>query len=177
MDPQPPAQTPPPEPTQPTGWTPPSQPPSVQPMAPPAERPTTVTVAGILLIIIGALVTLLGVLFVLAGAFIRGAGDAAFSGQFAGLPEAAGSFVIVFGLIFGGFGLGEVFTGIYVLPGRAWARISAIVLSVLGGLFSLGGVVGGNSGRGAIVFPLAFLVAYVFIIWAVAANGRWFARG
>ena len=153
---------------------PPAQPPA--PVASPSARPTVVTVAGILLIIIGALVGLLGLVIVLAGSFFGGLDGAGFSGSVAGLRDAVGAFFIVAGLIFLIFGALDVLTGIYVLPGRPWARITAIVLSVLGALFSLGGVMGERGMQGGVLIPLVFLVAYVFIIWAVSANGRWFAE-
>lgn len=79
----------------------------------------------------------------------------------------------VLGGIFAAFGVLEVLSGIYLLPGRSWARITAIILSVLGGLFSLASVA--SVERGGSFLPLAFLVAYVFVIWVLSVNGRWFA--
>ena len=174
MDPQPPAQTPPPPPEEPppSGWNATAQ----AVAAPAAARPTSVLVAAILLIIIGALVGLFGLLFILAGSLWGSIADANFTAQFGNLPAAIGTFVVVLGVIFLGFGVLEVLTGIYVLPGRGWARIMAIVLSVLGGLFALGGALGGGSARGSVILPVIFLAAYAFVIWAVAANGRWFGE-
>jgi len=126
--------------------------------------------------VIGVLVAVLGLLIILAGTLLSGAGGTGFSGQFANLPAAVGGIIAVVGVIFMAFGVVEVFSGIYVLAGRGWARIMAIVLSVIGGLVSLGGVLGGRGASGGIAVPLIFLIAYVFVIWAVSANGRWFAR-
>lgn len=174
MDPQPPAETPPAPASAPApAWTPPVAPPPA-PVGPPA-RPGSVTTASILLIVIGVLVTLLGLLFILLGTLVGGAADSTFTDQFGNLAGAVGGVVAVFGIIFAGFGILEVLSGIYMLAGRSWARILAIILSVLGGLVSLGGVAGGTEPRGAIVFPLVLLVCYVFIIWAAAAHGKWFA--
>lgn len=179
MDPQPPAGTPPtetppaPAPAPAPAWTPPAAPPPA-PVGPPA-RPGSVTTASILMIVIGVLVTLLGLLFVLFGTLLGGAGGTTFSGQFGDLTTAMAGVFAVIGIIVAGFGILEVLSGIYMLSGRSWARILAIILSVLGGLVSLGGVAGGSEPRGAIVLPLIFLVCYLFIIWAAAAHGKWFA--
>ena len=169
--PAPPAQDPAPAP----GWTAPPAP-AAAPVAP-LTRPGTVTTAAIVMMVIGVLVAVLGLLIVLAGSLLSGAGGTGFSGQFADLPAAVGGFVVVVGVIFLAFGVLEVFTGIYLLPGRPWARIMAIILSILGGLVSLGGVLDGQRANGGIVIPLVFLIAYAFVIWAAVANGRWFARG
>jgi len=175
MEQPPPAQTPStPDPGPMAGWTPPLPP---APPAPPAPlvRPGAVTGAAVVMIVIGVLVTLLGLLFVLFGTLLTGAANSTFSDQFGNLAGAVGGVVAVFGGIVAAFGILEVFSGIYVLPGRSWARITAIILSVLGGLVSLGGVVGGRGANSGIVFPLIFLVAYAFVIWALSVNGRWFA--
>jgi hypothetical protein len=136
-----------------------------------------VTAAAIAMIVIGVLVTILGLLIVLAGTFLSGVGGTnGFSGQFANIPAAIGGFVAVIGGIFVAFGVLEVFTGIYMLPGRPWSRILAIILSIIGGLVSLGGLFDGRGPNGGTILPLAFLVAYGFVIWVAIANGRWFAR-
>jgi hypothetical protein len=128
------------------------------------------------MIVIGVLVTLFGLLIVLFGSLIGGVDNAAFTDQFGtSFTGAVGGVLAVIGGILAAFGILEVLSGIFILPGRGWARITAIILSVIGGLFSLAGVAGGTGPRGGIVFPLIFLVAYVFVIWAMAVNGRWFA--
>jgi hypothetical protein len=76
-----------------------------------------------------------------------------------------------------GFGAIELVSGIFALLGRAWARIVAIVIAVLGGLIALGGVFGSrtNDASGPVV-NLVLLVAYVFVVWAMATSGRYFAE-
>ena len=174
MDQQPPPQMPPtPDPAPAAGWAPPPAP-AAAPVALPM-RPATVTTAAIVLMVIGLLVAVLGLLIVLAGTLLSGLGGTGFSGQFANLPAAVGGIVAVVGVIFVAFGVLEVFSGIYLLAGRGWARITAIVLSVIGSLVSLGGVLDSRGASGGILVPLIFLIAYVFVIWAVSVNGRWFA--
>jgi len=155
------------------GWAPEPSPAAAS-VAPPV-RPGAVTAASIVMIVIGVLVAVLGLLIVLAGSLLSGVGGTTFSGQFANFPAAVAGLIVVIGAIFVAFGVLEVFSGIYLLRGRPWARITAIVLIVLGGLISLSGVLGGRGANGGIVIALIFLVGYVYVIWAVSANGRWFA--
>ena len=180
MDPQPPAETPPAEPPAPPApatapaWTPPPAPPPA-PVAPP-ERPGSVTTASIMLMVIGVLVTLFGLFFLLVGTLLGGVLDTTtFPAEFGNLRNSIAGIFAVIGIIVAGFGILEVLSGIFMLSRRSWARILAIILSVLGGLVSLGGVAGGTDPRGAIVLPLVFLACYIFIIWAAAAHGKWFA--
>lgn len=174
MDQQPPAQTPPPpDPGPVAGWAP--QPAAASPVTT-AVRPTAVTAAAIVLMVTGVLAALLGLLMLLAGGLLSGlGGGAGLTGSFAAFPAVVGTFIAVVGGIFLVFGVLEVFSGIYLLPGRGWARITAIILSVLGGLVSLGGVLDARAMNGGVAIPLIFLVAYAFVIWAVSVHGRWFA--
>jgi hypothetical protein len=80
-----------------------------------------------------------------------------------------GGIVLVFGVL-------EVLSGIFALLGRGWARILAIVMSVLGGLIALLGVIGSRSAGASPALNLVLLVAYVFIVWAMASAGRYFAE-
>lgn len=92
------------------------------------------------------------------------------------MPFAAGAFLAVIGAIVGGFGLLELLSGIFSLMGRGWARIVAIVMSVLGALVFLPGVFATNTqGQGSPVVSIVIIAAYVFIIWAMASAGRYFA--
>jgi len=83
-------------------------------------------------------------------------------------------FVAVVGAIVLAFGVVELVSGIFALLGRAWARIPAMVIAALGGLVALLGVVGSRTGdvSGPVV-NLVLLVAYVFVIWAMASAGRY----
>jgi hypothetical protein len=138
-----------------------------------------VTAASIILIVIGSLVTLLGLLVVLGGALIGSLGDRPDLGvDLPGVTGAVGGIVAVIGLIVVLFGVIELMSGIFALQGRAWARILAMVIAGLGAMFALLGIVGtqsGNSGGPAI--DIVLLVAYIFVIWAMASAGRWYAEG
>jgi len=71
----------------------------------------------------------------------------------------------------------ELMSGIFALLGRAWARILAMVIAGLGALFALLGVVGSQSSdAGGPVLNIVLLVAYIFVIWAMASAGRWYAE-
>ena len=169
-----------PDPTSPPpapGWGYPEgyQPPAAPPPLP--ARPAQVTAAAVILIVLGALVGLFGALSMLAGAVFPGIADTAdFRDQFGDVSSAFGGLLLVFGVLLLGFGVLQVITGIFVLPGRPWARISGLVLAVLGILFSLVGVLpgGGNAG-GSVVFGV-LLLSYAFSAWVLASKGWWFAR-
>lgn len=147
-------------------------PPAVSPPARPS-RPGVVTVASVILIVLGTLVSLLGIFVVLGGALI-GSGIEL---DVPGLTAAVGGFVAVVGAIVLAFGLIELLSGIFALLGRAWARIVAIVIAVLGGLIALGGIFGSRTAdaSGPIV-NLVLLACYVFVVWAMATSGRYFAE-
>lgn len=173
------------EPTQ----APPSEsaPPPVAPppMAPPpapmpampamAVRPGMVTAAGIVMIVIGALITLFGLLSMLVGGILGGAASGIdFQAPgFGGFAGAAAGALIVFALILLAIGILDIVAGANVMGGRGWARITGIVLAVILALFSLSGL-GSGDGTGT-VFSLIWLAANAFIIWGLATSGSWFA--
>jgi len=136
-----------------------------------------VTAAGVILIVLGVIVGLLGLLFVLGGSLIGSIGDAPdLQDQLGGIPSAFGGFVATIGIIVVIYGLAQIVAGIYVFPGKSWARITGLILAVLGALFGLLGVIPGEgSNAGGIVVSLVVLAAYAFSAWALATNGRWFA--
>jgi hypothetical protein len=150
------------------GLTPPAALPPARP-----SRPTVVTAASVILIVLGTLVSLLGIFVVLGGALI-GSGIEL---DVPGLTAAVGGFVAVVGAIVLAFGLIELLSGIFALLGRAWARIVAIVIAVLGGLIALGGTFGsGTADASGLVVNLVLLACYVFVVGAMAASGRYFAE-
>ena len=183
MDPPPPAN---PEPAQEPAAPPPAPPPAAPqpvwqpPAAPPARspRPGTVTAASIILIVIGSLVSLLGLLVVLGGALIGTVGEKPDLGvDLPCVTGAVGGIVAAIGLIVVLFGVLELMSGIFALLGRSWARILALVIAGLGALFALLGVVGSRSSdAGGPVINIVLLVAYIFVIWALATAGRWYAE-
>lgn len=135
-----------------------------------------VTAASIVLIVIGVVVTLIGLLLVVGGALIVGVGDRPDLGIDLMPTGPLGGFVAVVGAIVVLFGVLELLSGIFALLGRGWARILAIVMSVLGGLFALLGIFSSTRDGGGPILSIALLVAYVFVIWAMAAGGRYFAQ-
>jgi hypothetical protein len=142
-----------------------------------AARPGAVTAAGVVLIVCGVLVGLLGLLFVLGGSLIGSMGDAPeLQEQLGGVPAAFGGFIATIGLIVVVYGIAQVVTGIYVFPGKSWARIAGLILAVLGGLLALLGMFPSDQGvnAGGIIVSLVILAAYAFTAWALATNGRWF---
>lgn len=180
--PAPPQYTPPPAPPQ---YAPPQYPPPPgmpsqyapypTPMGPP--RPGMVTGAGITMIVLGALIVLLGLFAVIAGVFVGGAANAinVQTPGFGNLAGAVAGVIIVFALILLAIGILDIVAGANVLGGRQWARITGIVLAVILALFGLGSVAGNGSGNGGGVIGILMLLANIFIVWALATTGGWFA--
>lgn len=155
----------------PEGYLPPAAPPPLP------TRPAQVTAAAVILIVLGVLVALFGALSLLAGAVFPSISESAeFRDQFGDISSALGGLLLVFGVLLLGFGVLQVVTGIFVLPGRPWARIAGLVLAVLGTLFSLVGVLPGEGSAGGSVVFGVLLLAYGFSAWALASKGWWFAR-
>lgn len=159
---------------------PPPPPAAPPPAAPPpvAERPGIVTAAGVTLIVLSVLTLLLALILLIGvGLFAGAAGSmpdaaeipAGFEGMFGAF---AGAF-LVFTLIVAAFGVLQLVSGIQVLGGRSWARVTGIVVAAIAGLLSLAGIGGGDSG--GVVIGLALVAANAFVIWALATTGPWFA--
>lgn len=141
----------------------------------PAERPTTVTAAGITLIVLGALTLLVSLLLLIGvGLFAGVAGSIPESEIPAGMGGLFGAFagaIFVIMLIVAGFGVLQLVSGIQVLGGRSWARVTGIVVAAIAGLLALTGM-GEPEGM---IFSLILLIANGFVIWALATSGPWFA--
>ena len=145
----------------------------------PASRPGIVTAASITLIVLGALTLLIG-LFVGVGASMF-AGAAGGLGQAADVPAGyesvmgafAGVIILIVILVLG-WGILEILVGIKAMAGRGWARITGIVLGVIGALLSLGGLTNPDAG-GGVVINLAIAAAYIFVVFAFATAGAWFS--
>ena len=171
---QPPAQ--PPAASEP-GW---GYPPGYVPPAPPPpmpERPGPVTAAAVILIALGVIVALFGALSLFAGAVFPSVADSPeFREQFGDVSEALGGLFLVVGVIVLAYGMMEVLTGIFALSGRAWSRISGLIVAVLGILFSLLGVLPGEDGAGVSFVFVALLAAYGYVAWVLASRGWWFSR-
>ncbi len=141
---------------------------------PPGGRPGIVTGAGITLIVLGALTLLIALILLLGAAIFAGAAG----GVDTEVPGLGGMFGAFAGVIFLvvlivlGFGALQVVSGIKVLGGRNWARITGLVVAVIAGVLALTGV---GQADGAIL-NIALVVANVFVVYALATTGPWFAR-
>ena len=136
-----------------------------------------VTGAGITMIVLGALVTLLGLFVLIAGVFIGGAANQIniSTPGFNGFAGAVAGVVIVIALVFLAFGILDIVAGANVLGGRSWARVTGIVVAAIFGLLSLPGIFNGSSRGAGPILGLVIVAANVFIIWALATTGSWFA--
>lgn len=148
---------------------PPPPPPAV------AQRPGMVTAAGVTLIVLGALTLLVSVILLLGvGLFAGAAGGIPESEVPAGMGGLFGAFagaIFVIMLIVAGFGVLQLVSGIQVLAGRNWARITGIVVAAIAGLLALLGL-GSNEG---VVLNIILVAANGFVIWALATTGPWFS--
>jgi hypothetical protein len=167
-------QAPPPAPTPSQQWSAPAS----GPVVPAAARPGSVTAAGVILIVIGILTLLLGLLVLLGGALFAGAAGGALEfpdtpGVPAGMVGAFAGFFLVFAVIVLAWGAIQILAGIKVMSGRGWARITGIVLAVIGILLSLGGLAGGEPS--STIISVVLIAANAFVIWALASSGSWFA--
>ena len=156
--------------------------------APPAQPQGSlmVTLAGVVLLIIGILVGLAGVGLMAVGLVARAAFETAvqnadpvdFSVDAVRVFE--GIFV-VFGLIVAVYGLGELIAGIGVLLKRQWGRLLGVLLAFIAGslttLVGLGALGASNGTRAGLVVFVVFAVAYWFVVVALARGGQAFRRG
>jgi hypothetical protein len=150
------------------------------PPAPPAtaaSRPGLLTAAGVTLIVLGALTLLIGLLLLLGAALFAGAaGNVTPQAEVPGLGGMLGAFagiILVVMIIVLGFGALQLVTGIKVLSGRPWARVTGIVVGVIGGIFALAGI-GGEDAGGGVIISLALAAANAFVVFALATGGDWF---
>jgi hypothetical protein len=158
-----------------SGWS------AAPPPAPPATagaRSGLITAAGITLIVLGALTLLLGLFLLLGVALFAGsAGSVPTEAEVPGVGGMLGAFAgifLVLLLIVIAFGGLQLFSGIKVLSGRPWARVTGIVVGVIGAIFALAGLGGQDSGGGSIVISLALAAANAFVVFALATGGAWF---
>ena len=156
--------------------TPIPRPPTYDP-PPESARPAHVTAAAIVLIVLGVFITLGGLLVVLGGSLIGSLRDApGFGDQLGNIPASIGGLLAVLGLIVVAYGVLQIATGIYALLGKSWARITGMILGVIGVLFSLAAVFPGESGTaGGVIVAVVVLGSYAYAVWAFTTNGRWFA--
>jgi hypothetical protein len=135
------------------------------------QRPAGVTVIAVLdfigaaFCVIGALVAFFfgSVLasFIGAAAATANANGATGAAPAAGLMAGIGIFAGVIALAFGAL---AVFIALGLLKLKNWARVASIVLSALGLLLSIPGLLNGFRG-GPIVMTIIFLAYYIWVIW------------
>lgn len=188
-------------------WPPEPTPPTVPPAA--QRRPGWVTTSAVLLLAVGALSALAGVLLLVVGFAFGSEWTDLLAGQ-PGMPENVDmetasavltGVLIVIGVISLLWAIAHVAAGIGVLAGHGWARVTAIVLAVIGLLFSLGAVavtIGGYQSMSdpgfreatglavgdataaslgvSLAFLLPFVIGYVIVLVALIRNGRFFTR-
>jgi hypothetical protein len=162
----------------PPGWGYPEGYVAPAPPVPAPARPGSVTAAAVILIVLGVLVGLFGALSLLAGALFPTVADSPeFRDQFGNVSDALGGLLLTFGIVLLAYGGLQVITGIFVRPGRGWARISGLVVAVLGILISLVGVLPGEgSSAGVSLVFVALVAAYAYATWVLASTGSWFSR-
>ena len=145
-------------------------------MGPP--RPGAITAAAILLIIFGVVLALLGLLVMLGGALFPALKDSPeLAGQLGAVDDSFGVFILVLGVIMAGWGGLQVVAAIFVLSRRTWARITAMILAILGALIGLATIIPGENGLSPVgaTISLLFVGGHAFAIWALASQGRWFS--
>jgi len=147
-------------------------PPAVSP------RPGAITAASIILIIFGVILGLLGLLVMLGGALFPAIKDSPeLAGQLGSVPASFGTFILVLGAIMTAWGSLQVVAAIFVLTRRTWARITAMILAIVGALIGLATIIPGENGLTPVgaTISLLFVGGHAFAIWALASQGRWFS--
>ncbi len=178
------------------------------PAEPPPRRPGWVTTSAVILLIVGTLSALIGVLMLVLGVAIGPAWTDMMRGQ-PGMEDIdpamvsgimTGSLVVV-AVIALFWAAGTVAAGVGILGGRGWARITGIVLSIIGLLVtallllsvvgsmgmtpelledpSMRGVTAGDLAMGSAVsvaFVGAFVIGYAIVLVTLIRSGAFFAR-
>lgn len=163
-------------PTSPATAEPPVGPPAEPAASPPAvaPRPGLVTGAGITLIVLGIITSLVAVFLLIGASLFAGATGAIDTSDMPGMGGALGAFagaIVVFVLIVGGWAALQLVSGFYVLAGREWARIVAIVVSIIGIVLALAGLGGRDSSS---VLSIAFAAAQAFVVYVMFSERSWF---
>jgi hypothetical protein len=142
-----------------------------------AARPAPVTLSVVLLIIFGAMLALFGLVFVLVGAMFGTLRvQPEMVDQLGPLPESFGGVILGLGLVVLVWGALEVIAAAFVLRRHSWARITAIVLAILGALAGLAlSLPGERVNPVGMTVTLAFMGGHAFAIWALSRSGSWFS--
>lgn len=138
-------------------------------------RPGIVTAGSITLIVLGVLWLLIGVVALLFGGVFAGGGAEEIAPGFEGMMGAFGGMLIFASILALLIGALKVWAGINALGGRSWARITGIVLSVIGAAMFAGGLFAATGEDTNPILNIVFIAAYLFVIYALATGGRWFS--
>ncbi|HEX5579534.1 MAG TPA: hypothetical protein VFY43_07715 [Candidatus Limnocylindria bacterium] len=145
-------------------------------MGPP--RPGSITAAAVVLITFGAILGLVGLLVMLGGALFSSIKDQPeLAGQLGSVSDEFGVFILIVGAVLAVWGGLQVAAAIFVLRGRTWARITAMILAILGALIGLSSIIPGENGvaPAGLVISMVIVGGHAFAIWALASQGRWFS--
>jgi len=137
-----------------------------------------VTISAVVLMILGVMLALFGLVLTLFGAMFDTLRlQPELIDQLGPLPDSFGGFILGFGLVILTWGVLEVVTAAFVLRRRGWARITAVVLAILGTLAGLALSLPGQGGVNPVglIFTLTFVGGHVFAIWALGRSGAWFS--
>ncbi len=164
------------QPPAPAQWPPTAPVATPAPLGPP--RPGSITAAAIVLIVFGAILGLIGLLVMLGGAMFSAIKDQPeLAGQLGQVSDAFGVFILIVGALMATWGALQVLAAIFVLRGRTWARITAMIVAILGALIGLASIIPGENGVTpvGVVISLVIVGGHAFAIWALASQGRWFS--
>jgi hypothetical protein len=135
-----------------------------------------VTISAVTLMVLGVMLALIGFFFTLFGALFGTLRlQPEMIDELGPLPESFGIFILGFGLVILIWGVLEVVAAAFVLQRRSWARITAIVLAILGTLAGLALSLPGEGGVNPVglTITLAFMTGHAYAIWALGRSGTW----
>ena len=124
------------------------------------KRPMGVAVIAVLELLFGAVATILGGILVVGGEVVASAAKLAGLGNFS--ASALGTFVELFGVVLVIGGVVGIIIGWGLWTGRNWARIVAMVLSVLGAASGLLVLIFGSF-TGAVIFLADGAILWYFL--------------
>jgi hypothetical protein len=137
-----------------------------------------VTGAGVVLIVMGVLTLIIGLFGLLGAAMIAGAvGTVGESAEapvgFGNMMGAFAGLIVVFVILILAWGVLQIVAGAKAMSGRNWARITGIVVAIIGALLALSGLANPEAG-GTVIINIVMAAAYAFAAFALATSGRWF---
>ena len=160
------------------GWTDPG------PAVAPRSSAPSVMLAGVILLLFGLLTLAIGLVVLFTGSIIHQLGPAFDQAGVPRIEDAVASIVLVIGALVAIYGALELLAAIGIFARRGWGRALGIVTAALGALFWLVALMGAmaartvtdQAGGSGLIVALAFLVAYLFSLLALALGGHAFGR-